>query len=190
MAQNVTYDDRDPILDYSSGWSRSGTFNASSTAKPHNWWVLSYVRIAAPATEFFYFGVKRCCGGSYLICIDCDPDDRQFETINAVDTSDDGRTPPVVLYSRKFDEAGVHEVILMNQPDLAFGGNSQITLDKFLLTVPDPAGVETSSSSTIPTPSSVSSPSTSGTNLGKGLAAKTPCSPPPLEASWADWPSC
>jgi hypothetical protein len=44
----------------------------------------------------------------------------------------------VVLYSRKFDEAAVHEVILMNQPDPAFNGNSQITLDKFLLTVPDP----------------------------------------------------
>jgi hypothetical protein len=32
----------------------------------------------------------------------------------------------------------VHEVILQNQPDPAFNGNSQITLDRFELTVPDP----------------------------------------------------
>ncbi|KAJ7343396.1 hypothetical protein DFH08DRAFT_872597 [Mycena albidolilacea] len=174
MAQNVTYDDRDPILDYSSGWFRSGTFNASSTGETGTLassLITTGVNVTfvfpTPATEFFYFGIKRCCGGSYLICIDCDPNNRQFETINGVDTSDDGKNPPVVLYSRKFDEAGVHEVILMNQPDPAFNGNSQITLDKFLLTVPDPTGVETSSSSTIPTPSSVPSPSTSGTNLEK-----------------------
>ncbi|KAJ7905596.1 hypothetical protein B0H14DRAFT_2660828 [Mycena olivaceomarginata] len=182
MAQNVTYDDRDPILDYSSGWFRTGTFNASSTGEtgtlasssittgvnvtfvfPSTW-----VRtLRQMGTIFITLILKRCCGGSYLICIDCDPNDRKFETINGVDTSDDGKNPPVVLYSRKFDEAAVHEVILMNQPDPAFNGNSQITLDKFLLTVPDPAGVETSSSSTIPTPSSVPSPSTSGTNLEK-----------------------
>ncbi|KAJ6547657.1 hypothetical protein B0H19DRAFT_278257 [Mycena capillaripes] len=154
MAQNVTYDDRDPILAYSPGWFH-GTFNASSigqTGTLTSSSITTGVNVTfvfpTPATEFFYFGIKRCCGGSYLICVDCDPNNRRFETIDAVDPTDNGENPPVVLYSKKFPEAGVHEIILMNQPDPAFGGNSQITLDKFQLMVPDSAAVETVYAST------------------------------------------
>ncbi|KAJ7046883.1 hypothetical protein C8F04DRAFT_1062023 [Mycena alexandri] len=154
MSQNVTYDDRDSTLQYSPGWFRTGTYNATSvgeTGTLASSLITSGVNVTfvfpTPATEFFYFGMKRCCGGSYLICIDCDPNNRQFETIDAVDRTDNGQNPPVVLYSRKFDQPGVHEVILLNQPDSAFNGNSEITLDKFLLTIPDPAAIQSESPS-------------------------------------------
>ncbi|KAF7338224.1 hypothetical protein MVEN_02047600 [Mycena venus] len=185
MAQNVTIDDRDPILNYSPGWFRTGTYNASSigqtgtlasssiTAGVNVTFVFPKLSDVAPATEFFYFGVKRCCGGSYLICIDCDPNDRQFETINAVDPLDNGKNPPVVLYSRKFDDAGVHEVILANHPDPAFNGNSQITLDKFLLTVPDPA-VQTVYASPTTSALSTAPPSDTGTKLGQVSSSSNP----------------
>ncbi|KAJ6596984.1 hypothetical protein DFH09DRAFT_108005 [Mycena vulgaris] len=168
MARNVTYDDRDSaILNYSPGWFRAGTYNATSVNQTGTLASSKVTNVnvtfvfPTPATEFFYYGIKRCCGGSYLICIDCDPNNRQFVPINAVDTTDDGQRPPVVLFSKKFPVADVHEVILMNQPDLAFGGNSEITLDRFELTIPDdPAAVEAASSSTIP--NFVSTPTSSG----------------------------
>ncbi|KAJ7109467.1 hypothetical protein C8R44DRAFT_802600 [Mycena epipterygia] len=184
MSQNVTYDDRDPILDYSPGWFRTGTYNATSVGQTGT---LASSKITnvnvtfvfpTPATEFFYFGIKRCCGGSYLICIDCDPNHRQFVPINAVDTSDNGQNPPVVLYSQKFSVAGIHEVILMNNLDPAFGGNSEITLDRFELTVPDPAAVPSASASptsslnlfSTPTASSALAESPSSSSSSRYLA--------------------
>ncbi|KAJ7219367.1 hypothetical protein GGX14DRAFT_560455 [Mycena pura] len=160
MSQNVTIDDRDSILHYSGGWFREGTFNATSVGETGTLAssdITSGVNVTfvfpSPATEFFYYGMQvdislnaipltyialqRCCGGLYLICVDCDPNNRQFETINAVNPTDNGQNPPVVLFSRKFDVPATHEVILMNSPDSAFGGKSQITLDRFVLTVPD-----------------------------------------------------
>ncbi|KAJ7446826.1 hypothetical protein B0H11DRAFT_2248592 [Mycena galericulata] len=148
MSQNITYDDRDSIFDYSPGWFRTGTYNATSvgqTGTLASSKITSGVNVTfvfpTPATDFFYFGMKRCCGASYLICIDCDPNHPQYITINAVDPTDNGQNPPVVLFSKSFDVAGVHEVILMNEPDLAFGGNSEITLNRFELTVPDPSSL-------------------------------------------------
>ncbi|KAJ7285743.1 hypothetical protein C8J57DRAFT_646526 [Mycena rebaudengoi] len=164
---NVTFDDRDSTFIYSDGWFRAGTYNATSV---HDTGTLSSSSITnvsvtfvfpTPATAFYYYGIKRCCGGSYLICVDCDPNNRQFVTINAVDPTDGGQNPPVVLYSQQFSQAGVHEVILQNQPDPAFNGNSQITLDRFELTVPDPGSPQSSPS----TSNSLSSPISSATTL-------------------------
>jgi hypothetical protein len=174
---NVTYDDRDSVFKYSPGWFLTGTYNATSVGQTGTLAssdITSGVNVTfvfpAPATEFFYFGIKRCCGAAYLICVDCDPNDRQFVPINAVDPTDDGQNPPVVLYSQKFSVAGVHEVILMNQPDLAFGGKSQITLDRFELTVPDP-GAATASSTLLSSPSST--PTTNVGALAKSSSSTT-----------------
>jgi len=110
-----------------------------------------------PATAFFYFGMPRCCGGLYQICVDCDPNDPKFVDVDAVVPNDDGKNPPVrphsrmldslvlaadyslsqvLLFSQRFPTAGIHEVILRNQVDPRFG-KSQITLDRFLLEIPD-----------------------------------------------------
>jgi len=157
MSQNVTYDDRDPILDYSPGWFRTGTYNASSvgqTGTLASSSITTGVNVTfvfpTPATDFFYFGIKRCCGGLYYICIDCDPNKPEYITINAVDPTDNGQNPPVVLFSKNFGVAGVHEVILMNEPDPAGvpAGNSQITLDRFEITVPDPDTPSTTTATT------------------------------------------
>ncbi|KAJ7111526.1 hypothetical protein C8R43DRAFT_961986 [Mycena crocata] len=184
MSKNVTYDDRDSILNYSPNWFRTGTYNATSVGQTGT---LASSQLTDGVNVTFVFpssipffisaSMKRCCGGSYLICIDCDPNDRKFITINAVDTSDNGQNPPVVLYSQKFSTPGVHEVILMNQPDLAFGGNSQITLDRFELTVPDPAAIQ--SASVAPTSTSLniaSSIPSAGASLGQSSTAPSTAS--------------
>jgi hypothetical protein len=124
----------------------------SAAVEVRAFFVFSSKKESLVYANFFFFSRHIA---AYLICVDCDPNDRQFVPIDAVDPTDDGQNPPVrlliragaviahlspqvVLYSQKFSVAGVHEVILMNQPDLAFGGKSQITLDRFELTVPDP----------------------------------------------------
>ncbi|KAJ7430722.1 hypothetical protein B0H11DRAFT_2263057 [Mycena galericulata] len=176
MSQNITYDDRDSIFDYSPGWFRTGTYNATSvgqTGTLASSKITSGVNVTfvfpTPATAFFYFGMKRCCGASYLICIDCDPNHPQYITINAVDPTDNGQNPPVVLFSKSFDVAGVHEVILMNEPDLAFGGNSEITLNRFELTVPDPTA--TTTTATTPNLFSTSPPSSTGVTLSSSSSS-------------------
>ena len=47
------------------------------------------------AVAFYYYGIPRCCGGYYAICVDCDPNNPIFTHIDAVNTSDDGQNPPV-----------------------------------------------------------------------------------------------
>jgi hypothetical protein len=50
-----------------------------------------------PAKAFYFYGIPRCCGGFYAICIDCDPDNPQFISIDAVNATDNGKNPPVGL---------------------------------------------------------------------------------------------
>ena len=47
------------------------------------------------AVAFHYYGIPRSNGGLYGICIDCDPNDMRFETVDALDQSDNGQNPPV-----------------------------------------------------------------------------------------------
>ncbi|KAJ7172388.1 hypothetical protein C8R46DRAFT_1085767 [Mycena filopes] len=135
MSQNVTYDDRDSALQYSPGWFRTGTYNATSvgqTGTLASSLITSGVNVTFvfPSTTFPFCVLARCCGGSYLICIDCDPNNRQFETIDAVNRTDDGQNPP-------------------------------ITLDKFILAIPDPAAIQTESpSTTLPVLTSQPGPTT------------------------------
>ncbi|KAF7305146.1 hypothetical protein MKEN_01229800 [Mycena kentingensis (nom. inval.)] len=174
MATNQTFDDRDVgHLHYSTGWSTDGTFNASNTGQTGT---LASTKLQGanvtfvfptPATDFYYFGIRRCCGGSYLICIDCDPDNRQFDTIDAVNTTDDGKNP-AGAHTRvsQAHSLGIHEVILVNAADTRFtGGNSQITLDQFVLTVPDPNAGNGGGASSIT--------STGRTNTGAATAASS-----------------
>ncbi|KAK0438867.1 uncharacterized protein EV420DRAFT_1486519 [Desarmillaria tabescens] len=53
----------------------------------------------APANAFYYYGIPRCCGALYAICIDCDPESSKFEKINAVNSTDDGKNPPFIKVS-------------------------------------------------------------------------------------------
>ncbi len=39
--------------------------------------------------------MRRSKGATYGICVDCDPDGRVFEMIDAVNLTDDGKNPPV-----------------------------------------------------------------------------------------------
>lgn len=161
---NIVFDDRDTDhFRYAGKWFLQGSYNASSTGETGT---LSSTKdttanvtftFPTPAIAFEYWGIPRCCGGLYAICVDCDPVKPNFIPIDAVVPTDNGQNPPVVLFSKTFDKPGIHEIILTNQADPRFGGNSQITLDRFELSVPDstpPAPTVT----TIATPAASVSP--------------------------------
>ncbi|KAK1217110.1 hypothetical protein PQX77_020256 [Marasmius sp. AFHP31] len=109
-----------------------------------------------PAVAFHYFGMLRPAGGLYGICIDCDPNGPNFQTIDAINITDDGKNPPVALFSKRFDTPARHVVLLMNQNDsrVVPTGNSQITIDSFVLEV---VGDDESLATTLPSTSSTSS---------------------------------
>jgi len=164
---NDTYDDRDMTdLKYAGFWFNTGSYNASSVGETGTLSSSSDIHanvtfvFPVPAVAFYYFGIRRCCGGLYAICIDCDPNAPIFDTIDAVNRTDNGENPPVVLFSKTFDQPGIHEVILTNMNDSRFG-TSQITIDRFVLEVPNDNPVILPSSTPSPPTSSSSSSSPS-----------------------------
>ncbi|KAJ3815646.1 hypothetical protein F5876DRAFT_71849 [Lentinula aff. lateritia] len=179
---NQTYDETDTtVLHYTGGWpSPQDGWNVSNTGDGP---ILSSEDIRAnvtfifptPANAVYYYGLPRCCGALYAICVDCLSSKAPiFETIDAVNVTAVGNSPPIVLWSKTFDRPGIHEILLTNQNDSRFG-HSQITIDRFELQIPNtvtssisgtlsaassPSSVVTSS---IPeTPSKVSSTSPAG----------------------------
>ncbi|KAF4614963.1 hypothetical protein D9613_003516 [Agrocybe pediades] len=183
--RNVTFDDRDTnTLQYQGSWFNQGTWNASSVGETGTLSSTNDVNanvtftFPTPAVAFYYYGIPRSRGGSYGICIDCDPNNRIFLPIDGVNTTDNGQNPPIVLFSMNFKTPGVHEVILRNQADPRFNGNSQLTLDRFDLEVVDPnAGSSSSSSSSSSSTASSSTSSTSNTAepaVAAGSSSSTP----------------
>ncbi|KAF5353432.1 hypothetical protein D9756_007769 [Leucocoprinus leucothites] len=183
--RNISFDDTDTALVYSPGgfWNR-GTWNASSTGQSgtlstSNVLFDANITFTFPqaAVGFYYYGIRRARGASYGICVDCDQNALSFETIDAVNITDDGKNPPVVLYSVHFDSPGAHRIILRNQPDTRFpNNNSQITVDRFEIEVIDPnapslvtitaSGSPNPTSSSTSTSSSPSANSSSNPNIG------------------------
>ncbi|KAL0061514.1 hypothetical protein AAF712_011657 [Marasmius tenuissimus] len=138
--KNITYDDRDTNnLIYGPSWFHYVTWNASNVGQSGTLTVANDLNASVtfsellyepflalssdvlpgfpvPAIAFYYFGMLRSKGGFY----------------------DDGKNPPVVLFSKRFDTPAQHVVILRNQNDIREpGGNSQITIDRFVLEVVD-----------------------------------------------------
>ncbi|KAK7040141.1 hypothetical protein VNI00_009947 [Paramarasmius palmivorus] len=151
--RNLTFDDRDTQhLQYSGSWLRTGTYNATNTGQTGTLAVANkqaMVTFDFPvlANGFFYYGIRRSGPGLYAICIDCNPEDQHFEDIDARNSTDNGRNPPVLLYHRWFETPGQHTVILKNQRDPRVKNDiSQLTLDRFELQVIDETRVVTVSS--------------------------------------------
>lgn len=117
-SHNVSFDDRKfEVLKYEGFWFHEGTWNASSVGQTGTLSSsndpnanVTFVRCAfcmfarclpprktfpEAAVAFFYYGITRSRGGSYGICVDCDPNARNFETIDGVNLTDDGKNPPV-----------------------------------------------------------------------------------------------
>ncbi|PBL00289.1 hypothetical protein ARMGADRAFT_1159642 [Armillaria gallica] len=166
---NNTYDDRlTDVLKYAGYWFNTGTYNASSvgdsgTLSSSNDPTANVTFVfPVPANAFYYYGMRRSRGALYAICIDCDPNKPIFESIDAVNATDDGTNPPVILFSKSFEQPGTHEIILTNQNDTRFsGGNSQITLDRFVLQVVDNSATAPASSTSTSGPSTSSSATSS-----------------------------
>ncbi|KIY48438.1 hypothetical protein FISHEDRAFT_58938 [Fistulina hepatica ATCC 64428] len=171
----IIYDDRDTEqLIYNGSWYQ-GAYNASSVHETGTLTSSDVYRVnvsftfPVPAVAFYYYGIPRCCGAWYEICVDCYPNDMNWTSINALNTSDDGKNPPIVLFNRTWDTLAVHEIILMNGYDDRFpDGHSQITIDQFVLD----DGVTTTSLS-LPT-SSISSTSTTSAQFSIAPSSASP----------------
>ncbi|KAJ3774023.1 hypothetical protein FB446DRAFT_500923 [Lentinula raphanica] len=183
---NKTFDDRDTTdLHYAGGWPspQDGSWNASNVGETGTLSSTEDIRanvtfiFPIPANAIYYYGIPRCCGGLYAICVDCDPNNPIFEMIDAVNTTDDGKNPPVILWSKNFDKPGIHEILLTNQNDSRFG-HSQITIDRFDLQVPNSAPFsDSSSSSTVSSTtssSSITTPALISPSVQSTSAAATP----------------
>ncbi|KAF9022631.1 hypothetical protein BDZ89DRAFT_1070574 [Hymenopellis radicata] len=154
--KNISYDDRDSSFKYAPfKWSLDGSWNASNVGRSGT---LTSARdltatltftFPQPANAFYYYGIPRCCGANYSICVDCYPD---APTIDALNVTDDGHNPPVVLFSQTFHDFAVHSVILKNENDSRFN-KSQITVDQFVLQVRDPDAGASSTSTAFTSPS-------------------------------------
>ncbi|KAK0497817.1 hypothetical protein EDD18DRAFT_1351631 [Armillaria luteobubalina] len=140
---NVSIDDtQTDFLKYGGSWTNNGTYNASDIGETGT---LSFTKdfkanvtftFPRPANAFYYYGIRRCCGGEYNICIDCDDlDSFILQKVDAVNTTDDGKNPPALLFSKHFDTPGLHTITLENRHDKRFGGYSELTLDRFVLQV-------------------------------------------------------
>ncbi|KAF8201504.1 hypothetical protein BJ912DRAFT_503621 [Pholiota molesta] len=186
---NQTYDDRDTtVFKYQGAWSTGfGTWNASNVgesgtlASTNDLNANVTFTFPVPAIAFYYYGILRSSGGSYGICVDCDPNKPVFTNVDGFNATDDGKNPPVVLFSQTFSTPGVHEIIMRNQADPRGTpvGNSQLTLDRIDLEVVNPNAQTTviltnnPTSSTSPTPTSTS---------GASTATTSPSSSPPIGA--------
>ncbi|KAK1221305.1 hypothetical protein PQX77_015888 [Marasmius sp. AFHP31] len=177
-SKSVTYDDRDlQNIRYGVSWYTEGTWSSPSgsgtLSSTNDLNARLTFTFPQQAIAFYYYGMKRSGGGLYGLCIDCDPDvpvdDKRFENIDALDTSDNGQNPPVVLFSRTFSTPGVHVVVLTNRNDTRVfpSGRSQITVDRFVLEVPDDSQPSlqqpSSTTSSIPSSSTTTSKSRSTT---------------------------
>ncbi|KAL1720912.1 hypothetical protein EV715DRAFT_288834 [Schizophyllum commune] len=176
--RNITIDDRNTtIIQYSNTWFITGTYNASATGESGTLSStddpnanLTFV-FPQPAVAFYYFGMKRSGGGLYKICIDCDPNDRVFTDVDAYNATDDGHNPPTVLYSREWDTPTTHEVILQNTEDDRYGNATQITVDRFVLTILDDDVQDPTSSSAGASSTSRSSSTSSAQPTNTAAAA-------------------
>ncbi|PPQ85247.1 LOW QUALITY PROTEIN: hypothetical protein CVT25_010020 [Psilocybe cyanescens] len=196
--QNQTFDDHDTDhLKYQGFWFLTGSWNASNVGQTGTLSSTSDLNANVtfskntfitnphtPAIAFYYFGIPRCCGGQYGICIDCDPNQPNFIQIDGVNTTDDGHNPPVALFSKVFDSPGIHEIIIRNENDPRFG-KSQLTLDGIVLEVQSSSGgsSSSSSSSSSTTTTTTNTPtSSSGATKPSNSASPSPSSSPPIGA--------
>ncbi|KAK0439037.1 uncharacterized protein EV420DRAFT_1769586 [Desarmillaria tabescens] len=137
---NYSYDDRLAVFKWAGLWTLAD-YNATSINQLSTLtWTDDLTAnvtftFPVPANAFYYYGTVHCCGALYAIYTDYDPENPKFDTIDAVDRTDDGKIPPVILYHKSFDQLGIHEIIITNQNDPR--GPSQLTVDKIVLQAED-----------------------------------------------------
>ncbi|KAK0459887.1 hypothetical protein IW261DRAFT_1429412 [Armillaria novae-zelandiae] len=172
---NSSYDDRLAVFKKAGSW-KFADYNISNVNQIGmlSWTVNLTANVTftfpSKANAFYYYGLCHCCGALYAICVDCDPQNPNFDIIDAVNSSDDGKNPPVILYSKTFDQLGIHKIILKNQPDPR--GNSQLMLDRFELQVEDDSVTSATESLTLMSGTS-SSPSISVTQSTTAVVSQS-----------------
>ncbi|KAL0061517.1 hypothetical protein AAF712_011660 [Marasmius tenuissimus] len=179
--KNITYDDRDTNnLKYKLDWFHDGVWNASNAGQTgtlsgsNNPNARVTFNFPIPAIAFHYFGIIRSRGGLYGICVDCDPEEPNFQDVDALKTAENNETHlPIALFSKRFVTPAQHVVILTNKKDPRGvpEGNSQITIDRFVLEVVDDSpALAPVTSPPGPSPSPTSSLDKPKSNLDKSGA--------------------
>ncbi|KAK1226063.1 hypothetical protein PQX77_010978 [Marasmius sp. AFHP31] len=170
--KNITYDDRDTNnLKYGPNWFNGGIWNASNVGETgtlsssDDLSAFVTFNFPVPAIAFHYFGMLRSNGGLYGICIDCEVNMPNYQDIDALNTTDDGKNPPVALFSKRFDIPAQHVVVLRNKNDTRIipTGSSQIAVDRFILEIVDDSPIPITSS---PSPATKSDSGKSGAPVG------------------------
>ncbi|KAJ8084837.1 hypothetical protein PM082_003614 [Marasmius tenuissimus] len=166
--KNITYDDRDTNnLKFGLSWFHDGIWNASSLNAGQTGTLSGSndpnanvtFDFPIPAVAFHYFGMLCSTGGLYGICIDCDPNEPNFQDVDALKTAENNETHlPVALFSRHFSTPAQHVIILKNKQDPRGvpTGNSQITIDRFVLEVVDDSPTPVTTQAPSPAPTNVS----------------------------------
>ncbi|KAL0061502.1 hypothetical protein AAF712_011645 [Marasmius tenuissimus] len=143
--KSITYNDRDTrVFNYGGSWFQDGNYSSTQFANETGTLTSTNDPFAnvtftfpMPAIAFHYYGVPRSGGALYGICIDCEPNNMRFQDVDALDTLGNGLGPSVALFSKVFDTPEKHVIILRNQNDTRIvpKGNSQMTIDRFVLDV-------------------------------------------------------
>jgi len=128
---NVTIDDTDnTTIRYQGKWvgANLGFFTFTYSTRTGD----NFSVVTPPILAFYYFAFYS--SRLNQICIDCDPNNRAWGIIDLSSPAHHGDSG--LIYSKQWEDAVVHEIIIANRADPRLGGNSTtITLDKLVYTV-------------------------------------------------------
>ncbi|KAJ8084852.1 hypothetical protein PM082_003629 [Marasmius tenuissimus] len=164
--KNITFNDRDNALQYQGfwlqeAWSASSVGQTGTLSSSNDPFANITFNLPEPAIAIYVFGLPRSQSGLYGLCIDCDPNNPRFQTIDSLNTSniDAPNNPPVMLFSKRFDTPAQHVIVMRSENDTRIvpAGKFQMVIDRFVLEVVDDPQVPVTPSS----PSSTPSPSPS-----------------------------
>jgi len=132
--RNVTIDDRDnTTIKYQGGWVKSnfGNLTITASSNPGD----NFTVVTPPILAFYYFGFYT--SHKFQICIDCDPNNQTWVIIYTSDPTND--YPALirlgVIYSKRWEDAVVHEIIVANPAVQEKGAEPFLYLDRLVYTV-------------------------------------------------------
>ncbi|KAF9451003.1 hypothetical protein P691DRAFT_773487 [Macrolepiota fuliginosa MF-IS2] len=178
--RNQTYDDSDASFRYGGAYWHVEYWNVSTAVAGGKYHfsnaadAIVTFQFPVPAIAFHYYGLLRQDKnpGINKICADCNPNTNGTE-INTGDSTgnvDPVNPQPILLYSERFDTAGIHTITLWNIPDPSISGaGSRISLDRFELEVDSATATQTSANPTSTSPTNSSNGS--GVSVGALVGA-------------------
>jgi len=147
VLRNVTVNDRDASIKYQGSWnhtrvgvnykdpsiSQSRNITATQSLKSGD----NFTIVTPPILAFYYFGIPFAIPLLNRICIDCDPNNPTWEDIKLNNfTALTETEPSVIIYSKSWEDAEGHEIIVANEyKDGQDGVHTPFYVDKLVYTV-------------------------------------------------------